>query len=262
MHKLIQNEIHKLFAQKKMLVFFAILLAMSLMMGFVIYSMQNSPNPETKMNNTPLSGQLFPIMNLSGLIQMFAIFAIVMIAEMITEEYTTGTLKLSLLHPVTRGRLITAKVLALWIATIILLIFTLIALYIIGTAFFGWGNQFIFLDKTYSMGTGFLLTFAAYLLTSLPVMSFGLVVLFASLFLNGSGAVIGLGLGFFFAQTITSQISPKIAPYLIASYNDWWSFLYTGQWKQVTYSFIIFAVYGGLSYLLSLRFFKKKDLLH
>jgi hypothetical protein len=151
---------------------------------------------------------------------------------------------------------------ALWIATIILLLFSMIISYITGTVFFGWGSRFLLMGKTYSMGMGILLTTAAYLLTSLPVMAMALVVLLVSLYLNGSGAVIGLGMGFFFAQTIASQLSPKIAPYLIFTYNDFWSLLFSAQWRKVGYGLLVFAIYGGVSYILSLRTFKQKDLLH
>lgn len=265
MPNLIRNELHKLFAQKKMLVFCTILLGMCLLIATVTYTIQHNPKIQSSSDAQQMAlytGQMFPIGNLSGIVQMFAIFAIIMIAEMITEEYITGTLKLSLLHPVTRGQFIIAKVCSLWIATVILLLFTMIASYIIGTLFFGWGSQFVLMEKTYSMGTGLLITAGAYLLTSVPIMVMSLVVLLASLYLNGSGAVIGLGLGFFFIQTIASQVSPKIAPFLITTYNDLWSFILSHQWQKVGHGLIVFAIYGGLSFILSLQTFKRKDLLH
>lgn len=265
MRNLIRNELHKLFAQKKMFVFFTILLCMALLITGIVYTTHHNPKLQAlaDMEQTAnFTGQQFPLTNLSGMVQMFSIFAIIMIAEMITEEYTTGTLKLSLLHPVTRRRLITAKAASLWIATLILLLFTMVFSYIIGTVFFGWGSHFVLLEKTYSTGAGLLMTLGAYLLTSLPVMAISLVVLYAALFLNSSGAVIGLGLGFFFAQSIISQVSSKLAPFMVLTYTDIWGFLYSEQWRKVGYGLLVFLIYGGISYILSLRKFRQKDLLH
>lgn len=68
------------------------------------------------------------------------LFLIAIIAELITEEYSAGTLSLSLVHPVTRVQLITAKAVAIFILILAGLLYALLLGYGIGTLFFGWGS--------------------------------------------------------------------------------------------------------------------------
>lgn len=105
MLSLVKNELIKLFAGKKIYVFMlAIVLANSLI---GVESLVGAID-------IPVNGQNVPILMLPTIVNiLLPLFVIVLVAGMITDEYANGTLKLSLIHPVSRTSLLTAKLLAL-----------------------------------------------------------------------------------------------------------------------------------------------------
>lgn len=78
------------------------------------------------------------------------IFLIAVIAETITEEYTAGTLSLSLVHPVTRAQFILSKFISYFLLILALLFYSLVLGYGIGALFFSWGNGFLIRGITYT----------------------------------------------------------------------------------------------------------------
>lgn len=99
MINLIKNEIYKIIKQKKLYIFSCIsILAIILQyMGFLMVK-QNNSSFEIKL-------QLLPLMMISSLGMIIVIYISVLMADIITDEYRNGTLKLSLIRPITRFEL-------------------------------------------------------------------------------------------------------------------------------------------------------------
>lgn len=86
-----------------------------------------------------LNGQIFPVFLLHQISDtILPLLMIVLLSGIIAEEYKEGTLKLTLLRPISRYELITAKMIAVAVLVILILGVTLVSGYAIGTAVFGW----------------------------------------------------------------------------------------------------------------------------
>jgi ABC-type transport system involved in multi-copper enzyme maturation permease subunit len=193
----------------------------------------------------------------SGMLQMmstgtFQIFGIIIIVDMFTDEYRNGTLKLSMIHPVYRQEYFGAKVIALIIMTLAMLIFTMIISYLLNIIVLGTGNV--------EVGTQVLNIIKIYLLSSLPQIGFYMIILLAAIIIPSSGAVVGLGVGLLFLLQIAGQFCESISDYLITSY-----FLifiqHNPQGQKLIFTLAVIAAYIVIFYIASSIIFKKKDIL-
>lgn len=262
MFSLIQNELIKIFARKKIYVFMAIILFFNVLVALPALMTKHNMPSEISNGMINFNGQVFPVTVLDGLNTLLAVFLIILIADMLTEEYISGTLKLPLLRPVTRGQILASKVLALFLVTCLLFFFTLVSGYIVGVLFLGWGHQFLLAHTTLSPLEGILTTLMVYGLTLLPLFAFGVAVLALSLLLTSGGSVIGLGIGALFAGSIVSQINRTLSPYLITTYFKPYQDLLSGNWGAINAGLVAFVIYTAVFYLASHWIFKRKNLLY
>ncbi|MEC9488219.1 MAG: ABC transporter permease [Halanaerobium sp.] len=253
MANLIENELIKLFAKKKLYIFLGIIFAMILIPGLVFKFSEVAK---------PVSGQQFPLEILNSNVELLLpIFLAILVADLITEEYRDGTLKLFLVHPVSRSKLLHAKLITILIAVVILMAFSLVASYAMGTILFGWGQGLQFGDANYQGFQGILVTAGAHLFSILPLMACALVLLVIALNLTSGGAVVGISIGLIMGLTVLGQISLAARPYLLTTYFRYYLlFLNQPGWKELLQGVAAVLLYGGISYILSLRFFQHKDL--
>ena len=210
-------------------------------------------------------GQIFPY-TMASLITawIMPIVLIVMIAESITDEYTSGTLSLSLVQPISRTQLITAKIVALLIITTFLLTLAMLLGYGIGTLFFGWGTDFMIRGVVYSTGEGIRITATTFLASVFPLMAFSTMIIFLALLLSGTAAVTGVAIGILLTYTFADLLIKEIQPYLI---NAYFSLLPTmlsfpTSPQKLQFAMLFITVHGLIFYLASLMLFNKKDMLN
>ena len=135
MIKIIYNEVYKLLARKKIYIFMAIILIVSLfslasaLITNGIFKPTN-PNADTAMQSQILSslgrfnGQSFPLTLFGGVMStILPIFVVILIANMVTDEYTDGSLKLPLLRQVSRNELLIGKLVSLTVVMILMMLF-------------------------------------------------------------------------------------------------------------------------------------------
>jgi ABC-2 type transport system permease protein len=76
-----------------------------------------------------MSAQMFPLEALKMHLDMLLpIFISILIADIITDEYRSGTLKLPLIHPVSRRKLLNSKLFTILVTITVLLLFFLVFL--------------------------------------------------------------------------------------------------------------------------------------
>lgn len=264
MFNLISNEVYKLFKTKKLLVFMLIIFVYNFL-----------PSLEQVMGSIDqaeiiINGQTTPFYMLNFMLaNILPIFIIVSLADMITGEYANGTLKIALLHPVSRVKLLTAKISALTIVLFCLLFFSLILSYAMGTLTFGWGDQFSFQEPEqainnaviYSSQQGVLVTISSYVLSIFPLIAFGMLILFLSLLFNSSGVLAGISIGLVIFLSILGDVIEPIRPYLII--NGFSMFKDIFVLKDISVfvrTFIVTTTYGLGFFLATVYLFKKKDL--
>lgn len=211
-----------------------------------------------------MDGQSYPSM-LFGIIAswILPLFLLTLVAEMITEEAAAGTLSLTLVHPVSRVQVITAKVVALFILIIITLLFALIVSYGVGTLFFGWGREFLMRGVTYSPWQGVYITVVSYIATTLPLLSFCILVIFLALIMSSGASVVGISVGLLLLFSILEILIKEIKPYVISSYFSSLSTTFLANNRaQLLFSLSFLTIHSLVFYLASLMIFEKRDVLN
>ena len=247
---LIKNEWLKLFNNKKFYWFLLLLLIIYLFPVFMTFVVRMST----------FNGQVYPL-TLFGVITslVMPLFLIVLVAEIVTEDYLSGNLSLTIIQPVTRVQVLTAKVFFLFQVILFLLLLCLLLGYGVGTFIYGWGSEFMLRGKTYSQLTGIQLTVMSYVSASLPLLAFSLLNMFIAIIVPSAAAVVGISAGIFFFSTIISLLV-DIGPILINSYFNTLPFIldyYSGQ-SLAPGLFVI--SFGLIFYLLTLFIFIRKDM--
>lgn len=143
-----------------------------------------------------INGQSFPLAFLNTFPKLMIIFLIIYLCDTIVDEYKNGTFKLVLLRPVSRLEVLHAKTISLLISITVLTGFAVLSSYIVGTLALGWGDNTILNNTTYKIADGVFLTLQASLLSLVPQLGFGLLVMLIALISTNTGitAVISLGL--------------------------------------------------------------------
>lgn len=196
MFKVIKNEFIKMFSSKKFYVLAAILIGSIILMAL------------TRDRNIDAQNFVFETFAGNIIKPILPAFMIIVIAEVITEDYIHGTMKFSLMTPIKKSDLLIGKLLFIDLYALILLVLSFITSYIICFITFGsgiWGDfmkYFIFNVKCYAF-------------IILPLFSFCTLISFIAMFVNNSGETIGIGLGIQFL-TIIIEHSIKNSIYFLA----------------------------------------------
>jgi ABC-2 type transport system permease protein len=80
------------------------------------------------------------LLTFSGLIEMVIVIAIILAADMVAGEYTTGTMKLLLIRPHSRAKILFSKYIAVSLFAIVMLTLLVVCGYAANALFYGWGN--------------------------------------------------------------------------------------------------------------------------
>lgn len=251
---LIKNEWHKLFSGKIFLAFLGVVLFLYVL-----------PIVETILglnHRVSLSGQTLSFSVLGPLAtNILPLFIIISMSQMLVEEYVNGTLTLTLIQPVSRAKILTAKLLSLILPLFIFLFFSLLSGYLIGTLFFGWGEQFLIQGRAFSPAAGIGITLGSYLLTLIPLLAFVSFVMLLSLQFNSSGVAVGILLGILVGMSVAGQLFPTLQPYLLVFQISYFGTLFLNpQWDLIGRALLVVLAYGMGSYLLSIYLFKKRDI--
>ncbi|MTI83255.1 MAG: hypothetical protein FH756_04975 [Firmicutes bacterium] len=262
MRNLIKNELIKMLANKKLYVGMIIIMAVNLLP--LLEKLTGS------IGDVPITGQATPLYMLSTYLNvLMPIFISVLIADMVTEEYVNGTLALSLIHPISRDKLLAAKVLALVVIVILVLLFSMLAGYVFGSLTFGWGEQFVYqdvvaeIDYTFTTFDGLLITLGSYLVSVIPLLAFGMLIFLLALHFKGSGALVGISIGLVIMLSFLGEIAEGLRPFLINHYFALFKYTFlTQDFTQITNSILVLGIYGIFPFVLGIRLFRKKDIVY
>ncbi|OEF96715.1 ABC transporter permease [Desulfuribacillus alkaliarsenatis] len=254
MSNLIYNEIYKMIANRKLVIF------LFLTIGILLLPAASLIIPEL---DIPFTGQDYAINMLSGTISMLLpLFIIVMLAEMFASEYEKGTLKNSLIQPVLRTEVLAAKVIAVGIITSVLLLVSMIFSYIIGTLLFGWGEGVLIGGETVSGINGVLITLASHLVSLIPLMAFAFVILAICVAASSGTTAIGVSIGVFFALTFLGQLVEQVRPYLITTHLSFYIQVIEPALRQnLLFTVVVLAAYAVAFLVLAVAMFKRKQII-
>jgi ABC-2 type transport system permease protein len=251
--RLVKNEVIKVLHQRKLLFLFILIFLMVLAPILFTYISRFKVH----------DGQTYPLFFLGMITSLVVpIFISIITADMVTEEYVSGTLSTTLIHPVSRLKLLTAKVITLYLVILLALTYTMLLSYGLGSLSFGWGEAFLDRGIIYSSREGIIITLGSYLISSLPLLSFALfVVLLAHLFLSAS-AVVGISISLMILFSIVGLLVSEIQPYLLTTYFTHLGemILFSPNREGTLRAITVILLYGIISFALSAFIFKRRDL--
>jgi ABC-2 type transport system permease protein len=258
MIKLLKNELYKLFRTKKLYVFAAIILVVLILN---LYNYQPGGSEMTVW--TFYYGQSFPMAAINILTQFIVIFIPIFIGDSITSEYRHGTMKLTMLRPITRSQLLKAKIASLFVFISIMVLFFIIASYAIGTYFLGWGSGTEYAGQLYTPIQGLLLTLEANALLILPFMAYGLFVTSIAV-LSGNMSLTIISSMVIMTIWLNLNVFEAIAPYSLAYYIAYFheNFVHTLNLRPALQSTGIIAIYLTVFSAFSFYKFKNKEILY
>lgn len=256
MIRLARNELFKMLRLKKMGIFMFILVLNAII---TVYYYQLDGNVKTVIV-TP-NGQSLPLMFIYGMAQFMAIFIPVYVTDIITEEYRKGTLKLSLLRPVSRVEWLHAKIAALLFFIVILVGIAVLSSYAVGTAALGWGDRTGYGGASYLPGAGVWLTLKLYALMILPYMACGMIVVWIAICCDSMSVALVISIGLLNAAQYLNAFE-EIKPYSIVN-QMYFYHESVGQnrlGEPAIQSTVVILIYLIVFYLLSVQSIKRKDL--
>ena len=216
-----------------------------------------------------MNAQSFPLQIISSSSFFIAIFMAVLMADMISEEYRQGTLKLILVHPVKRAQLATAKALTAGIALLVIIVFTLISSYLIGFLFFHWGDG-IFVQNTPLLVHGnplegirgifcTLLASGGFMLSAFGL---SMIILFLAFLSENTAVTIGIGVALVLLSNLAMSVD-FLKNYFVGTYmNSLPSMIMTGaHTSQILTGIFVSIAYVVIFYLASTIFISRKDVL-
>ncbi|MBO9610335.1 MAG: ABC transporter permease [Paenibacillaceae bacterium] len=259
--RLLQNELYKLLRSKKLYLFILIFVAMRIM---AVYFYNADTDVQTVIEVA--SAQSLPIALKYDAVQFMVIFTAIYMADIVTDEVKTGTIKLTLLRSNGRARLLQSKMAAMAAFVVLFTLFSVVVTYAIGCVAFGWGDSTVYRGVTYSIGDGLLLTAKVYAASILPLVAFGTICLLVAVVARSLVTVVAVAFVLFLLGEFLSALS--VIPSAIRSclivnqlffFSD--SFVNNNPDSEIALSVAVNLSYIAVFYWLTAAIFKRKNIL-
>ncbi|WP_028552218.1 ABC transporter permease [Paenibacillus sp. UNC451MF] len=247
---LVQNEQMKIYNRLRTWVMLGIILLsvvlMAIMMKYVI---------ETGMNHV-LS---FLAMSTS-LTSLVFLFTVIVAGDIVASEFTWGTIKLLLIRPATRSKILAAKYVSVLLVLITFMLFLLIASYFVGLLFFG-------LSGAVSDAEAFPKIMQSYGIKWIDLLMYVTLAFMVSAAFRSSSLAIGLSICLMFtANTIVvvlAQLKYTWVKYILFANTDLSPYLLGGKptvaGMTLGFSVTMLILYWLLFYFVSWLLFTKRD---
>jgi len=200
-------------------------------------------------------------------------FFITLVAgDIVSSEATSGTVRLLLIRPPSRGKIITAKYLAALFYTAGMVVFLGLLCILLGLALFGGGDLIMNYERQFrivfipeaEIPVRMLLAFTAAIWSMAVVASIAF--LFSTLAENSIGPIIGtmaVVVIFFVIGNFPFDFFRAINPYLFTTYmNIWQRFLDEPiPWREITRSGTILGLHSLILFLIAFVVYRRKDVM-
>lgn len=258
MINLVKNELFKVFRLKKLYIFMLILLLQEIL---AVYYYQPGGGQMKSVIVTP-DAQSIPLALLNSLAQFMIIYIPLYLADVITDEYKNGTLKLSLLRPIDRIQFLHGKIIGLLVFILIMISFFILSSYMVGTIAFGWGDYTIYNGVSYPPVKGICLTILLSFAMVLPYMASGMIIILIAFSATTMSTTILLSIGVLtFGQYLNVFDEIKYYSIVHQMYFFHEYFVKQSNLELALQSIIVLVLYIVVFYILSAKTLKRKDLL-
>ncbi|NMF04189.1 ABC transporter permease [Clostridium beijerinckii] len=232
------------------------------------YRLDNDIQPQ-KLN--PWSASL----NLTGLIEMIIIIVIILAAEIVSREFTDGTIKLLLIRPHNRIKILFSKYFSIIFFSVVALLLMLISQITTNGFLYGFSNLFssintedIFIDGN---GTILLLSvvmqlFKLYGLSLFSIMSYATFAFCISTLVKNSALAVGASLVFMIVgnSMIEAASTIPMLKYLPFANSDFSLYIYHLMPRpemSITFSVVVLLIYMIILNVISCVSFSKRDII-
>jgi ABC-2 type transport system permease protein len=227
------------------------------------YQLENDLAPETSQNVWSFIDENM------GAIGFIGVFTIIIAAGMVSSEFSWGTIKLLLIRPIHRSKILLSKYITVVLFGVMMLTVLYVVSAAVGLAFFGLPENTLphlaFVNGEVVERSLFLHLIGQYLLTSIDVLMLATMAFMISAVFRNSSLAIGLSLFLMFmGGTITMLLAARYewAKYILFA-NTNLAVYFDGvppvEGMTVTFSIIVLFVYFALFQLLAFFVFAKRD---
>lgn len=216
-------------------------------------------------SNNPWSA----LLTSSGLIEMVIVFAIILAADMVAGEYTAGTMKLLLIRPHSRSKILLSKYIAVSLFAVVMLALLVACGYAANALLYGLGNirtTDLFLDQQGQVveQNVLLQVIKMYGLSIFPVMGYVTLAFAVSTVLRNSALALGISLFIMIVGNSMIEATAKIEwlkylPFANSDISLYMFHLPARPEMTLSFSITVLLVYIFVLALLSWIVFKKRD---
>jgi len=241
------NELDKMYRKKKVVVLILLTL-LAIAIGQVAVS-----GVRFQFGIRASGSAQFPILVLSVLINtLLPLFTVLMSIDIFSGEFSSNTMKISLLRPVSRFSLFTAKVAAIGSFILASLVLVVILATITGIVFNSSDNSILFLARV----------FLAYIVSALPILVFALLIVILSNIFKSGTSVFFLAILIFLGLKVISILYPQLSNILILPNFGWYNLFLSQSVDivKVVNKFFVMAGYGIILFTAGFYLFDKKDI--
>ncbi len=251
---MIAVELNKLFRRPRTWVSLALLVALPSIVALFLAVSENAPRPGTGpafLSAVLSNGALFPAAALAIVLPLFLPVSVAMVAgDAVAGEAQAGTLRYLLVRPVSRGRLLVAKLVTLVTFTFAAVLLVAVSAYVLGVALFGSAPVASTSGPEFTTGDAALRIGLTVLYVGWSMIGVGAVTLFLST-VSDSPLAAALGaIGLLVASSVLVglEASASVQPYLPTRY--WLAFVDFFRdpvpLRDVTRGVALQAVYVGV----------------
>ncbi len=195
------------------------------------------------------------------------LFVCMVCADLMASESADGTMRMVLVRPITRARVLISKYTLGMLYALKLTVGTGLFAYLLGWLMLGRGSLVIFENGIWVVPehTAILRLLAAYALIGCGMMAVGSIAFAVSTFLSNANGAIGAAMGVLYGSAVIGQIQyfAKLKPYLLTSPLEKWGEGLTGPFDANTYlhSIGLLLTYAVVSFVIGLVIFERRDIL-
>lgn len=218
---------------------------------------------------TPPDNPWSALLTFSGLVEMVIVFAIVIAADMVAGEYTAGTMKLLLIRPHSRTKILFSKLIAVSLFALAMLAILVVCGYVTNALFYGLGNIHttdLFLNQQGQIvqQNVVMQVIKMYGLSIFPVMGYVTLAFAVSTVLRNSALAVGISLfimivGNSMIEATAKMEALKYLPFANSDISLYIFHLPARPEMTLGFSISVLIVYIFALSLISWMVFKKRD---
>jgi ABC-2 type transport system permease protein len=243
---------------------------MKLSANEILYRMMRSFQKDFLIFGNVLNGWFITAFIMNSLHIHIPFFITLVAGDIVSSEATAGTMRLLLIRPPSRGKIITAKYLTTLFYTTGLVIFLALICITLGLLLFGHGDlmmnyesklRIVFIPEA-EVPLRMLLAFTAAVWSMMVVAS--LAFLFSTLAENSIGPIIGtmaVVIVFLVLGNFPFDFFRMLSPYLFTTYMVFWQKFFDNPipWREVVKSALILGLHNIGLFLIAFLVFTRKD---